>query len=151
MFGWGRKRAVENRAKQIVRMVAFIKHGMRTQSYEQFLGSFSNPGDEPTPIQRYRREARFVMRMSRSCSYAATVSFANDADGRRPFISLRGAGNDFGVLIITDPHAEGATIDLYVESGKQAGRDAVAMVQLLQSTPNWDSFATIERELSGFI
>lgn len=151
MFGWGRKAAIEKRAKQLLRMLAFIKHGMRTLSYDQFLGNFSNPGDEPIEIERYRREAHFVMRMSRSCWYRASVSFANDADGRRPFISLQGAGNDFGVLIITDPHAAGATIDLYVEPGKKVGRDARAIVQLLQTTPNWDTFATIEQAMSGLI
>lgn len=48
MFGWGRKASVDERAKQIARMLGFIQHGLRTKSYEQFAASFSNPGADPT-------------------------------------------------------------------------------------------------------
>jgi hypothetical protein len=52
MFGWGRKGAVEKRAKLLARMVTLIVHGLQTQTYEQFVASFSNPGEEPDAVKR---------------------------------------------------------------------------------------------------
>ena len=149
MFGWGRKAAVENRAKQIARMLAFIKHGMRTKTYQEFAASFSNPGSEPDPVARYRHEAHFAMHISRRCWYDAKAFYGN-AD-LQPFINLQGNGDDFGVFVTADPFSEGATVDLHLESGRTAGRDAPAIVRALQAMPGWNSFADIERLLSGLV
>jgi len=149
MFGWGRKRAVKNRAMQITRMLAFIKHGIRTKSYQEFAASFSNPGSEPDAVTRYRREAHFVMHFSRRCWYEAKV-FYGSAD-LRPFINLQGNGLDFGIFLTADPFSEGATVDLHLESGQMAGRDASAIAHVLQAMPGWSSFADIERLLSGLV
>ena len=134
---------------QIARMLAFIKHGMRTKSYQEFAASFSNPGSEPDPVARYQREAHFVLHMSRRCWYDAKVFYGN-ADSE-PFINLQGNGLDFGVFLTADPFSEGATVDLHLESGQTAGRDASAIVRVLQVMPGWSSFADIERLLSGLV
>ena len=42
MLGWGRKAAIEKRAKLLARMTALILQGLQTKSYEQFIASFSN-------------------------------------------------------------------------------------------------------------
>ena len=149
MLGWGRKRAIERRAEQIARMLALVKHGMRTKTYREFAESFSNPGSEPNPISQSRNEAHFVMRFSRNCWYDAKASYGK-TEGR-PFINLQGQGNDFGVFITADPFSKGATADLHLESGQVAGRHAQSVVRALQAMPDWSSFADVERLLSGLI
>lgn len=47
LFGWGHKAEIEQRAQRVARMLFFIKHGMQTKTYDEFVASFSNPGDEP--------------------------------------------------------------------------------------------------------
>jgi len=147
MFFVGREAAIEKRAMQIARMLAFIMHGIRTKPYQQFATSFSNPGSEPDSISQARRETRFVMHISRKCWYDAKASYGH-AD-IRPFITLRGQGDDFGVFITADPFSKGATVDLHLESGQTVGRDAPAVIRALQAMPDWISFADVERSLSG--
>jgi hypothetical protein len=36
MFSWGRSGATKKRADQIARMLAHIKHGMRTKTYKAY-------------------------------------------------------------------------------------------------------------------
>jgi hypothetical protein len=88
------------------------------------------------------------MRISPTCWYNAQAGYPRDAD-KRPFIILQGGGDDFGVFITADADSEGATADLHLESGEIAGRDARAVVHALQAIPNWSSFASIERAISG--
>jgi len=149
MFGWGRSGVTKKRANQIARMLAHIKHGMRTKTYKEFAESFSNPGSEPDPTSQSRNEAHFVMRFSRKCWYDAKAAFG-PTEGR-PFINLQGQGDDFGVFVTADPFSMGATADLHLESGQIAGRDAQAVVRALQAMPDWKSFADVERLLSGLI
>jgi hypothetical protein len=42
-------------------------------------------------------------------------------------------------------------VDLHLEPGQKAGRDAGALVRALQALPGWASFAEIERLLSGLV
>jgi hypothetical protein len=149
MVGWGRRAATKKRANQIERMVALIKYGMRTKTYKEFAESFSNPGSEADPVSQSRKEAHFVMRFSRKCWYDATAAYGQT--GGRPFINLLGQGDDFGVFVTADPFFDGATADLHLESGQIAGRDAQAVVRALQAMPDWNSFADVERLLSGLI
>jgi hypothetical protein len=143
MFGWGRKRAVEKRAKLLARMVTLITHGLKSKTYEQFVASFSNPGEEPDAFDRSNHELHFQMRISPTCWYDATASYPLREP---PWVSLHGGGDDFGVLITVSPSA-GITVGLHLASGQRAGRDAGAAIHSLQTIPGFRSFAAIEREL----
>jgi hypothetical protein len=146
LFGWDRHAAIEERAKQIARMLTFIKHGMRTKTYEQFTASFSNPGDEPDAMDRYRREANFTMRISSTSWYSAQVSFPHDDSGVA-FIALQGGGDDFGVFVTAGIEHDGGSVELHLAFGQKAGRDARAMVRALEAMPGWTRAGEMERAL----
>src|SRR5262252_2388727 len=48
--------------------------GLCTKSYDQFVESYSNPGNEPDTTERNARISRFAMRFSSTCWYDATAS-----------------------------------------------------------------------------
>jgi hypothetical protein len=140
MLGWGRKAAIEKRAKLLARMTALILHGLQTKSYEQFSASFSNPGWEPDTTERQRHELRFLLRISRTCEYYATACYPRDEP---PWAFLQGDGDDFGVYINLSQNGEiGA--GLHLGSGEPAGRDAQAMVGILTTMPGFKSFSALE-------
>jgi hypothetical protein len=141
MFGSGRKAVVEERAKLLARMIALIIRGLQTKSYEQFVASFSNPGEEPDAFEQVNRELHFQMRISPTCWYDASASY----DGS-PWVSLQGGGDDFGVLITVSPSA-GITVGTNLSSGHRAGRDAQAIVRTLSAMPGFSNSAAIERSL----
>jgi hypothetical protein len=143
MLGWGRKAAIEKRAKLLARMISLIMHGLKTKPYEQFVASFSNPGEEPDAFDRSNRELHFQMRISPTCWYGSTASYPLR---ETPWVSLHGGGDDFGVLITVSPNA-GITVGLHLASGQRAGRDAQAVIYSLHAIPGFRSFAAIEREL----
>jgi hypothetical protein len=140
MLGWGRKAAIEMRAKLLARMTALILHGLQTKSYEQFSASFSNPGWEPDTTELQRHELRFLLRISRTCEYYATACYPRDEP---PWAFLQGDGDDFGVYINLSQNGEiGA--GLHLGSGEPAGRDAQAMVGILTTMPGFKSFSALE-------
>jgi len=47
MFGQSRRAAIKQRAKLMGRMVMLLTDGLCRKSYDQFVDSYSNPGDEP--------------------------------------------------------------------------------------------------------
>jgi hypothetical protein len=143
MLGWGRKAAVEKRAKLLARMVTLIMHGLKSKPYEQFVASFSNPGKEPDVFDQSNRELHFQMRISPTCWYDTTATYPLRES---PWASLHGGGDDFGVLITVSPNA-GITVGLHLGSGQRAGRDAQAVIHSLHAIPGFRSFAAIEREL----
>jgi len=146
LFGWGRNAAIEERAQKVARMLSFITHSMRTRTYEEFLAGFSNPGGEPNVLERHDRRAHFVMHMSVSCWYSASVSFPG---GRIGSVSLQGGGDDFGVSITAAPRDDDSpSVKLQLAFGEKAGRDAKAMVRALEAMPNWRRAAATERELA---
>ena len=148
MFGWGRSRKaeVEERAKKVVRMLFFIKHSMRTKPYDQFVASFSNPGNEPDVLQRYDRKAHFTMHISASCWYGAAVSYPHDPDDNGS-ITLQGGGDDFGVFVNAASGDDLASVAFHLEFGEKAGRDAKSMVRTLEAMPKWTRAEETEREL----
>jgi hypothetical protein len=75
MLGWGRKAAVDERAKLLARMINLIMHSLKAKPYEQFVASFSNPGKEPDAFDGSNRELHFQMRISPSCWYDATATY----------------------------------------------------------------------------
>jgi hypothetical protein len=141
MFGGGQKAAVDKRAKLLARMIGLIVRGLQTESYEQFIASFSNPGAEPHAFERLSRDHRFQMRISPTCWYDA---FASYPLGEMPSVLIQGGGDDFGVFITADTQSA-ATVDLTLASGQRAGRDAEAMVESLRAMPGYTSYAEIER------
>jgi hypothetical protein len=116
MLGWGRKAAIEKRAKLLARMISLIMHGLKTKPYEQFVASFSNPGEEPDAFDRSNRELHFQMRISPTCWYGSTASYPLR---ETPWVSLHGGGDDFGVLITVSPNA-GITVGLHLASGQKS-------------------------------
>ena len=147
MFGLGRRKAeVKERAKKVARMLFFIKHSMRTKPYDQFVASFSNPGDEPDILQRYDRKAHFIMHISESCWYSAAVSFPHGPDGIGA-ITLQGGGDDFGVFISAASGDDLASVALYLAFDEKAGRDAKSMVRTLEAMPKWTRAEEMERNL----
>jgi len=86
MFGIKRRSAIEQRAKLMARMVMLIVDGLCTKSYDQFVESFSNPGEEPDETARDARMLQFEMRFSPTCWYEAMASSA------RPSIYIDGGG-----------------------------------------------------------
>ena len=140
MLGWGRRAAVEERAKLLARMTALIMHGIKTKTYEQFIASFSNPGGEPDALERQSHILHFLMRISPTCEYYATARYPRDDP---PWASLQGDGDDFGVFITISQSGE-ITVGLHLESGEVAGRDAQAVVRSLTAMPGFTSFSGLE-------
>jgi hypothetical protein len=143
MLGWGRKAAVEERAKLLVRMIALIMRGLQTKSYEEFIQAFANPDAVPDAFERLSRKLDFQMRISPTCWYDATASYSSDEP---PSVILQGGGDDFGVFITASLSA-GITVDPHLAPGQKAGRDALAVVRCLHAVPGFKSFAAIERSL----
>jgi hypothetical protein len=143
MFLWGRKAAVEKRAKQIARMVLLIVDGLQTKTYEQFVASFSNPGNVPDALDRDDRELGFQMRFSSACWYDAVAAYPRSRDEiDKPRFSVQGGGDDWGVFISGNTNLNNyVTVGLDVPSGQKAGRDASAIVRALQAMPGWSSHA----------
>jgi hypothetical protein len=71
MFGRKRRTAINERAKLMGRMVMLLTNGLCTKSYDQFVESYSNPGNEPDETERNARISRFAMRFSPTCWYQA--------------------------------------------------------------------------------
>ena len=130
MFGNKRRTAIKQRAKLMGRMVMLLTDGLCTKSYNQFIASYSNPGDEPS---------RFEMRFSPTCWYEATACLAQKA---QPWIYIEGGGDDCGVFISVRVPADanvpsGPIVDLHVPRGAKRGHDARAMVRALRDIPGW--------------
>jgi hypothetical protein len=136
LFWWRREQAVEERAKLMARMVSLIVRGLQTKSYEEFVESFSNPGDEPTSFERLKRQMSFQMRVSPTCWYYAIVDY--DSPGGNPHFYIEGGGDDWGVLISGDAVADHRIgVDFFVPTASQLGRDAPAMEHALRVMPGW--------------
>jgi hypothetical protein len=138
MFGRKRRAAIEQRAKLMARMVMLIIDGLCTKSYEQFVESYSNPGEEPDETARDAQMLEFEMRFSTTCWYEATASFAE----ARPSIYMRGGGDDSGVLISVHLPNDAnlpvyPVVDLDAPQWWKRGRDARAMVRALQGMRGW--------------
>jgi hypothetical protein len=138
MFGIKRRAAIEQRAKLMARMVMLIIDSLCTKSYDQFVESYSNPGEEPDAIAQDARMLEFEMRFSATCWYEATASFAE----ARPSIYMRGGGDDLGVLInVHVPNDANLpvypVVDLDAPQWWKRGRDARAMVRALQGMRGW--------------
>ena len=142
MLRWGRSVAVEKRAKLLARMVALIMHGLETKTYEQFIASFSNPGTEPDASERQRYELHFQMRIEPKCGYDGMACYL---PSEPPWATLKGHGADFGVFITI--FGVGTTVDLHLNSGEKAGRDASAIVRRLTAMPGFRSFSALEQSL----
>jgi hypothetical protein len=121
---------IDERAKQIARMVMFIVHGLQTKSYVEFIESFSNPGGKPTLHDHLNQELHFQMRISSTCWYDAFVEYPPDG---APHFWVKGSGDDWGVLISGDAVADHRIgVDFIVPTGSQPGRDAHAIMHTLQ-------------------
>src|SRR5262245_10723965 len=121
LFRWRREQPVEERAKLMARMVSLIVQGLQTKSYDEFVESFSNPGDEPTSFERLNRQLRFQMRISPTCWYDAIVEYGRTPGGN-PHFYIEGGGDDWGVLISGDALADHRIgVDFYVPTGSQSG------------------------------
>lgn len=139
MFGNKRRTAIKQRAKLMGRMVMLLTDGLCTKSYDQFVASYSNSGDELDESARNARRSRFEMRFSPTCWYEATASLAENA---QPWIHIEGGGDDCGVFISVDVAADAnvpscPVVDLHVPRGAKRGHDARAMVRALQAIPGW--------------
>jgi hypothetical protein len=138
MFGRKRRAAIEQRAKLMARMVMLIIDGLCTKSYEQFVESYSNPGEGPDQTALEAQMLEFEMRFSATCWYEATASFAE----ARPSIYMRGGGDDSGVLISVHVPIDAnlpiyPVVDLDAPRWWKRGRDARAMVRALQGMRGW--------------
>lgn len=145
MFGHKRSTAIKQRAKLMGRMVMLLTDGLCTKSYEQFVASYSNPGDAPDETARNARISRFAMRFSSTCWYDATASLAENA---QPWIYIEGGGDDCGVFISVRVPADAnvpsrPVVDFLVPRGAKRGHDAGAMVRALQNIPGWRGVAAI--------
>jgi hypothetical protein len=145
MFWHKRRNAIRQRAKLMGRMVMLLSDGLCTKSYDQFVESYSNPGDEPDETSRNARISRFQMHFSPSCWYEATASLYENA---QPWISIEGGGDDCGVVINVRVPADAnmpfcPVVDLHVPRRMKRGHDAAAMVRALQSIPGWRRVAAI--------
>jgi hypothetical protein len=149
MFGWGRKAAVEKRAKQIARMVLLIIDGLQTKTYDQFVASFSNPGNAPSTLARDNRELSFQMRFSPACWYDAVAAYPREPDETdEPRFYMQGGGDDWGVFISGNAIRDNrVTVELHVPPGQKAGRDASAMVRALQTMPGWSNYIGATRAI----
>lgn len=142
MFG-KRRTAIRQRAKLMGRMVMLLIDGLCTKSYDQFVESYSNPGNEPDETERNARISRFQMRFSSSCWYEATASLYEKA---QPWIFIAGGGDDCGVCISVHVPADTNVpsrpmVDLHVPRGGKKGHDAQAMVRALRNMPGWREVA----------
>src|ERR1700727_234515 len=133
MLGWGRKAAIDERAKLLARMTTLVLHGIQTKTYEQFIASFANPGGEPDALERLSHKLHFLMRISPTCEYYATACYPRDDP---PWVILEGGGDDFGVSLTLSQSGEIA-VGLHLESGEPAGRDAQAIVRILAAMPGF--------------
>jgi hypothetical protein len=145
MFGHKRRTAIKQRAKLMGRMVMLLTDGLCTKSYDQFVESYSNPGNEPDETERNARISRFAMRFSTSCWYEATASLYEDA---QPWILIEGGGDDCGVCISVQVPADTnlpscPVVDLQVPRGTKRGHDAGAMVRALRDIPGWRGVVAI--------
>jgi hypothetical protein len=145
MFAQKRKTAIRQRARLMGRMVMLLTDGLCTKSYNQFVESYSNPGDEPDETARNARISRFEMRFSPTCWYEATASLAENA---QPRIFIEGGGDDCGVFIsVRVPDDANVpsypVVDLDVPRGAKRGHDAGAMVRALQDIPGWRGVVAI--------
>jgi hypothetical protein len=126
MFGNKRRAAIKQRAKLMGRMVMLLTDGLCAKSYDQFVDSYSNPGDEPDETARDARISRFEMRFSPTCCC----------------IYIEGGGDDCGVFINVRVPADAnepscPVVDLHVPRGAKRGHDAGAMVRALRDIPGW--------------
>lgn len=119
-----RRRAIEARAGQIVRILTFIRGALKTKSYDEFVAAFSNPGEAPDVLDRHRREHHFTMKISATCWYSGMAMYS---EGSPPFLSLQGGGDDYGVFITTGAEPDSTMLDFRVPIGQRAGRDARAI------------------------
>jgi len=131
-FGWRRNAEVAERAQLLRRMIALIVHGLRTKSYEQFIVAFSNPGREPDALQRISRKASFQMRISATCWYDATVSYARE---KSPSLRMVGGGDDAGILVTTGADDEAIMVGSDPADALTPGRDARLVVRALVRLP----------------
>jgi hypothetical protein len=146
LFRWGRRAAIDHRAKKMARMVMFISESLRTKTYDQFVASFSNPAREPDASERQGGQLRFQMRLSPTCWYDAVIEYPRA--GSTPHFYIRGGGDDWGVVISGNAKADHrVTADLNVPRGSHAGRDARAVVRALQAMRDWSSVSDLERTL----
>jgi hypothetical protein len=146
LFRWGRRAAIDHRAKKMARMVMFISDSLRTKNYDQFVASFSNPAREPDASERRGGQLRFQMRFSSTCWYDAVVEYPRA--GGTPHFYIRGGGDDWGVVIGGNAKADyRVTVDLNIPAGSHAGRDARAVVRALQAMRGWSSASDLERAL----
>jgi hypothetical protein len=137
-----RAKRIDQRARQIARMVTLIIHSLQTKSYSDFADSFSNPGGEPSPPERLSQQLHFQMRISPTCWYEAIAVYPL---GGTPFFRIEGCGDDFGVLISGDAIADHSIgVDFFIPTGSKAGRDAHAIMQILQKMPSWSRASDIE-------
>jgi hypothetical protein len=132
-LGWGGA-AVAERAKLLARMISLIGRGLQTKSYEQFVEAFSNPGRAPDALQRLSHKASFQLRISPTCWYDASVSYADDA-GRT--LTLIGRGDDFGVSLAVSSADDRIVVDFLTDYGDTPGRDALAMARALSRLPGY--------------
>jgi hypothetical protein len=143
MFDRKRKTAIRERAKLMGRMVMLLIDGLCTKSYDQFVESYSNPGNEPDETARNARISQFEMRFSSTCWYEATASLYENA---QPWIFIEGGGDDRGVCITVrvpdDANVPSCpVVDLRVPRGESRGHDAGAMVRALRDIPGWRALA----------
>jgi hypothetical protein len=139
MFGNKRRTAIKQRAKLMGRMVMLLTDGLYAKSYDQFVASYSNPGDLPDESARNAGISRFEMRFSSTCWYEATASLTKNA---QPWLYIEGGGVDRGVFISVRVPADAnepscPVVDLHVPRGAKRGHDARAMVRALQAIPGW--------------
>jgi hypothetical protein len=128
-------------------MVLLIVHGLQTKSYDDFVNSFSNPGNDPAPFERLQGRLKFKMQMSPTCWYDARVEYPF---GGTPFFQIEGGGDDWGVLISGNAIADHSIgVDFFVPTNGQGGRDAHALVRLLRRMPGWSRASEIE--LASFV
>jgi len=145
MFGRKRRTAIDQRAKPMGRMVMLLTDGLCTKSYDQFVESYSNPGNEPDETERHACISRFAMRFSPTCWYEATASLYEKA---QPWILIEGGGDDCGVCISVQVSGDAnvpsrPVVDLKVPRGAKRGHDSGAIVRALRDIPGWRGVAAI--------
>ena len=145
MFDQKRKSAIRQRAKLMGRMDMLLSDSLCTKSYDQFVESYSNPGNEPDETARNARISQFEMRFSSTCWYEATASLYENAE---PWIFIEGGGDDCGVCISVQVPDDAnvpfcPVVDLRVPRGAKRGHDAGAMVRALQDIPGWRGLAAV--------
>jgi hypothetical protein len=133
LLGWGGPE-VDERVKLLSRMIALIVHGLRTKSYDQFVATFSNPGQEPDALKRLSHKAQFQMRISQTCWYDASVSYVRD---KSQTLRMVGGGDDFGVAITANSMSEIIRVEFASDYDERPGRDAFAMVKALSKLPGY--------------